>query len=133
MKVSIAGSRSIQHLDRAHAMAVLEEAIEDAKELGITITEVVSGGAAGVDRLGEEWARKHKISVKRFPADWKKHGKAAGPIRNKAMAEYADALIAIWDGQSKGTWNMMEEAAARGLLVSMDVYVELAFPEELPA
>lgn len=46
---------------------------------------------------------------KEFPADWKAHGKAAGPIRNKQMAEYADALLLIWDGESKGSASMKNE------------------------
>lgn len=49
------------------------------------------------------------IPVKRFPADWDRHGRAAGPIRNCQMAQYADALIAIWDGKSRGTKNMIDE------------------------
>lgn len=69
---------------------------------GFRITEVVSGVAHGVDKLGERWAQAHKIPVKQFPAQWNKYGNAAGPIRNREMAEYADALIAVWDGQSRG-------------------------------
>ena len=44
-----------------------------------------------------------------FNADWNKHGRAAGPMRNKQMADYADVLIAVWDGQSKGTKNMIDQ------------------------
>jgi hypothetical protein len=62
-----------------------------------------------VDQIGEDWAREHNIPVKQFLAQWNIHGKSAGPIRNKEMAEYADALIAFWDGQSKGTKNMIEQ------------------------
>lgn len=79
------------------------------------ITEVVSGGAQGVDRLGEEWAYDNNVPVKVFPADWTAQGNAAGPIRNRKMAQYADALIAIWDGHSKGTRNMISEAKRAGL------------------
>jgi len=66
------------------------------------------------DGLAEEWARENGIPIKRFPADWDKHGKAAGPIRNRAMAEYADALLAVWDGESKGTANMILEMHRMG-------------------
>lgn len=78
--------------------------------LGITeITEVVSGAAIGVDQEGEHWASHYGAKVKRFPVekeDWINKGKSAGPIRNKKMADYADALLLIWDGQSRGSANM---------------------------
>jgi len=81
------------------------------------ITEVVSGGAKGVDRLGELWAQKRNIPITRFPAEWNKYGKRAGYIRNKEMALYADALLAIWDGESKGTKHMIDSALEQGLWV----------------
>lgn len=80
----------------------------------IMITEVVSGGATGADTLGEEWANLHAIPVKRFPADWARHGKKAGPIRNVEMGVYADGLIAFWDGQSRGTLHMINYMKEEG-------------------
>ena len=74
----------------------------------LPISEIVSGTANGVDQDGEYAAVACMIPVKRFPADWDKHGKAAGHIRNKQMADYADALLLIWDGESKGSKNMKE-------------------------
>lgn len=59
------------------------------------IDEIVSGGASGVDELAEEYAFLHQIPFKLFQADWEKYGKAAGPIRNRQMAEYANALLAF--------------------------------------
>ena len=104
MKVIIAGSRSIEN------MQFLEQTISEAIiEKEITITEVVCGMAEGVDTLGKCWAETNKITVKEFPADWNKYSKAAGFIRNKQMAEYADALIAICKNNSKGTINMIEQ------------------------
>lgn len=76
------------------------------------ITEVVSGTAEGADRLGEFWAYRNQIPIKIFKPDWDKFGKAAGHIRNKAMAEYADRVIAFWDGISRGTKNMIEQTEA---------------------
>lgn len=108
MKTIIAGSRSIT------SIKTVRKAI-DASNL--TVTEVVSGGARGVDSLGEKWASHNHIPVKRFIADWNRHGRSAGPIRNRQMADYADALIAIWDGESRGTKNMIGQAAAKGLVV----------------
>lgn len=111
MKTIIAGSRKI------HSYHIVVWAIRNAIRDGIEITEVVSGGAEGVDKLGEFYAKMHKLPVKKFPADWNKHGKRAGPIRNQQMADYADALIAVWDGKSRGTKDMIERAQAKGLHV----------------
>lgn len=79
---------------------------------------VVSGGADGVDRLGEQWAHRHGEPLRVFDVtdeDWQRHGKQAGPMRNEAMAQYADTLVAIWDGESRGTRNMIDKALAHGL------------------
>ena len=63
--------------------------------------------AAGVDTLGEEWAKENNIPVDYFPANWETHGRAAGQIRNKKMAARADALLLIWDGKSRGSRSML--------------------------
>jgi hypothetical protein len=89
------------------------------------LTEVISGKEpTGVDRLGEAWAYLHNVPVKAFPAEWDKHGKAAGFIRNKQMAQYAaeeqgSGLVVLWDGESRGTSNMIKEAE------KLDLYVEV--------
>lgn len=84
--------------------------------------QIVSGGAKGADELGERYAKERRFIVKRFEANWDRDGNAAGPIRNKAMAEYAEALIAFWDGKSKGTKNMIEQATTLGLKVRIIKY-----------
>lgn len=106
MRTIIAGSRTI--IDPK----VIEEAVAAS---GFIITEVVCGGAKGVDTLGKDWAVLRGIPVKIFPADWETHGKAAGPIRNAEMADYADQVICIFDVQAenKGTRNMEQKAKAR--------------------
>ncbi len=114
MKTIIAGSRTITNA------SFVNEAISKA---GFVITEVVSGCAAGVDTLAERWARLNSIPIASFPANWKGHGKAAGPIRNQVMAEYADALIAVWNGKSRGTKDMIERATKLGL----KVYVHMVY------
>jgi hypothetical protein len=103
MILIIAGSRLI---DEVKAYEIITREIE---HLGIKdqITEIVSGGAQGVDLAGEKYAKNNKIAVKRFLPDWSK-GPGAGPMRNKEMAQYGDELLAIWDGASKGTKNMMD-------------------------
>lgn len=110
MKVIIAGCRHITGCDAETAVAT---AIHGSGWLN-QIKEVVSGAARGVDAAGEWWAKYMAIPCTRFPAVWKAHGKAAGPIRNNQMALYADALIAIWDGKSRGTLNMIEAMRALG-------------------
>lgn len=72
--------------------------------------EIVSGCAKGADCYGEMYAAENNIPKKVFMADWDAHGKAAGPIRNRQMAEYATHLIAFWDGKSRGTKNMIDTA-----------------------
>jgi len=108
MKTIIAGSRNIEEY----------QAILDAVEAsGFEITEVVSGGAKGVDSLGERYGLEKGIPVKVFPADWESYGRKAGIMRNKEMAAYAEALIAVWDGTSPGTHNMIAEAQSCKLKV----------------
>ena len=111
MKTIIAGSRDIT---RYIARKCIVQAVEDS---GFEITEVVSGGARGVDHMGEMYAYVHCLDWKIFPADWNQYGRSAGMIRNKQMADYADALIAIWDGKSKGTKGMIDIAKRKGLKV----------------
>ena len=84
--------------------------------------EIVSGCASGADALGERFANEFNFGLRKFPADWNKYGRAAGPIRNTQMAEYADALIAFWDGKSRGTKNMIEQAEKNNLLVRVIKY-----------
>lgn len=81
------------------------------------ITEVVSGHSGNVDLAGEEWALINGIPVTLFTAAWGTYGASAGPRRNRAMAEYADCLIVFWDGKSRGTSSMIEEAQKRNLAI----------------
>ena len=113
MKVIIAGGRDFEDY-----MLLLQT----VAKVNFGITEVVSGGAHGADTLGEFFARDLDIPLKRFVANWGKHGRSAGPIRNGEMADYADALIAFWDGKSAGTRNMIEQATGRGLKVHVERY-----------
>lgn len=105
MRVVIAGSRGIHDWGE----------VEDAMRLsGFVPTVVISGTAGGVDRLGEDWARKRGIPVERMPADWSRHGKRAGPIRNAEMLAVADAVVVVWDGRSRGSMHMHQIAQASG-------------------
>jgi len=84
--------------------------------------EIVSGKAKGADTFGEEFARVWSIPVKEFPADWDQYGKAAGHRRNYEMAKYADVLIAFWDGESRGTRDMIDTALREGLEIHVYRY-----------
>lgn len=108
MKTIIAGTRTLTDFDIT--LAAIEASDFD-------ITEVVSGMASGPDTHGVRYAQANGIPVKRFPANWREYGRSAGPRRNEAMAKYADALILVWDGESRGSRNMLLHARAAGLKV----------------
>ena len=108
MKVIIAGGRTITDYNLV---------LSAIRESEYYITEIVSGMAPGVDTLAIQYSQENNLPMAEFHADWKKYGKSAGPIRNRQMADYAHALIAIWDGESRGTKNMIEEATKRNLHV----------------
>jgi hypothetical protein len=107
MKVIIAGSRKgVKYTDVLDAIRLS----------GYSITEVVSGGAAGADTFGEVWAGVNRKPIKTFyveDADWDKN-MAAGKLRNTRMADYADALIAVWFSKSGGTADMIAKMKSRG-------------------
>lgn len=110
VKTIIAGSRDgVTADDVANALMIPDRDWD--------ITKVVSGTARGVDTFGEEWAARWNVPVIRMPANWDEHGKSAGYIRNMEMAAYADALVAIWDGKSKGTKHMIDCAKKMDLRV----------------
>ena len=107
MKVIIAGSREGFTLEDVYVAVNASE---------FEITEVVSGGARGVDRLGEIFAKEQDIPIRKFIPDWNT-GKGAGFVRNREMGDYADALIALWDGQSRGTKQMIDYAKKKCLKI----------------
>lgn len=110
MKLIIAGSRRLVDDDLIESMILSIVLPEE-------ITEIVSGNAQGVDRLAIIWAESNELPVRIFEADWSTYGKSAGPKRNDKMAIYGDALLAIWDGGSKGTASMIQKAKERRIPV----------------
>lgn len=113
MRVVIAGGREFNDYE------LLREICDGVIPV---VPEIVSGGARGTDKLGERYAKEKGYDLKVFPADWGKHGKGAGHIRNKQMAEYGDMLVAFWDGESKGTKNMIDTSKRLGLIVYVHKY-----------
>lgn len=83
---------------------------------------IVTGHVSGADALGERYAQERGFQLETYPADWKAHGRAAGPIRNAQMASVAHALIAFWDGKSRGTKNMIDTAKKHNLHVAVVRY-----------
>ena len=109
MKLIIAGGRDFSDY------GLLKSSVDRIIPIGANGVEIVSGCARGADALGELYAKENSVPVKKFPADWDKHGKSAGYIRNAQMAEYATHCICFWDGESKGTKMMIELAKKKGI------------------
>lgn len=111
MKIVIAGSRTFgddpKHRDLCFSVM---DTIREMRHNHGDEVEVVSGTARGADKLGEEWARAHKLKLFLFPADWEKFGKSAGYRRNEEMARFADAAVIFWDGHSRGSQHMINLA-----------------------
>ena len=110
MKTIIAGSRDIIDYE------LLKEAI---KESGFEITQIISGGARGVDKMGERYARENNIPCQVVTANWDLYGRSAGLKRNKEMSEIGEALIAVTNG-SNGTAHMISMAE----LMHLKIYIK---------
>ena len=98
-------------------------------ELSLTFEdiEIISGHCSGADQLGEQYAKKHNINCKIFPAEWKKYGKSAGPIRNSKMIRYAagtelPVVVAFVSPQCKGTMDTLNKAKSKGFNVFVVEY-----------
>ena len=104
MIVAIAGSRTITANDENY-----ERLIVALKLLNLpTEHTVVTGGCRGVDKLGERYAEENDKQLILFYPDWGLHGRSAGPIRNRRMADACDVALLLWDGRSAGTRSMMQ-------------------------
>lgn len=117
-KLVISGSRSIK--DRQLVYDILDHYRGKTDELvcGMALHWLwdTNPDVGGVDRFAYDWAIKNGIPVTPFIPDWAR-GKGAGMMRNADMACYGRVLIAIWDGQSKGTDDMMKQMKMRGKAV----------------
>lgn len=129
LRVVVAGKRDFNDFNRLCRFC--DNILNAQKEFFDTIT-IVSGNALGTDRMGEEYAKLRGYNLMIFPAEWFKYGRRAGIIRNAQMAEYATSngaagiLIAFWNGESRGTANMIEQAHNRG----MDIFIDMINLEE---
>jgi len=96
MKVAIIGSRNIKNREEYWYKKICENIPKNC-------AEIISGGALGIDTLARRYANEHKILFKEFPPEYKKYGKSAAYIRNSQIVEYAQIVLAFWDGKSRGT------------------------------
>ena len=110
MKLAVVGSRSFNDYD------LLKDKLDKLNSRK-KIRMIVSGGAAGADRLAERWANENDIEAEVFFPDWEKYGKRAGFLRNEQIIDSADAVIAFWDGQSRGTQHSINLAKTKGISV----------------
>jgi len=120
MRVCVSGSREFKALHKIQE--VLSKLPKD--------TVIVHGGARGVDWEADTVARKLGLAVEVHPADWDKHGKSAGHIRNREMVQTCDKVIAFWDGQSKGTAGAIRCSSDLGK--PCEIIREEAFGERMP-
>jgi hypothetical protein len=116
MRVIIAGSRSFNDYPRLKRFVsdTLNELYLQERIGGVEEILIITGGARGADAMGERYAKENFLDSTVMKADWDTFGKSAGYRRNEKMAKYAQeddgALIAFWDGQSKGTKHMIDLA-----------------------
>lgn len=111
MRILVCGSRHMNDF------FILKEELDKLP----VIETVIHGDAQGADRMTGTWARTWGIKEEKYPADWKKHGKAAGPIRNKQMLDEGkpDLVIAFMAKDSRGTKNMVDQAVRAGIEVKV--------------
>ena len=115
-RVIIAGGRLFD--DYTYLKDSMDYLLQNVKD---EIT-VVCGKAREADTLGERYAEERGYAVHYLPVDWDRYGKSAGYIRNEEMAKNADALVAFWDGKSRGTKDMIKLARQYGLRVRVKNY-----------
>ncbi len=105
-RVVIAGCRNYENYDEAKTF--IDFCLSNIRNENEII--IISGGCRGADAIGERYAKENGFKIEKYPADWAKYGKSAGPIRNEQMAQIADYVISFWDTKSKGTKSMIEYA-----------------------
>lgn len=114
MKLVIAGTRTFSNYE------LLKEYV--IKNYSLSNLEIVSGTASGADSLGERFANEFGLPLYRFPANWSKYGKRAGILRNKEMTKFCDQCLVFWDGKSRGSYNMIQEATIQNKKVKFIIY-----------
>lgn len=106
MKIALIGSRNLIVKDLG-------------RYLPENVTEIVSGGARGIDTCAREYAKSHGIKLTEFLPEYEKHGRSAPLKRNLQIIDYADLIIAFWDGQSRGTKFVIDNCKKRNKKVTV--------------
>ncbi|MBP1576666.1 MAG: DUF2493 domain-containing protein [Oscillospiraceae bacterium] len=109
-RIVVAGSRDYENYEEVKTY--IEACIRELQKKNTLI--FLSGGCRGVDMLGERYAKENGFPIERYPANWKKYGKSAGPKRNLQMVRICDGVICFWDGKSKGTASVIRYAKEFG-------------------
>ena len=112
-RVVVAGCRDYENYDEAKKF--IDFCISNIRKENKII--IVSGGCRGADAIGERYAEENGFKIEKYPADWEKYGRSAGPLRNEQMAKISDYVICFWDTKSKGTKSMIEYAQRYGKAV----------------
>ncbi|MBQ7004908.1 MAG: hypothetical protein IJN68_00590 [Clostridia bacterium] len=108
MKLAIIGSRSLKITD-------LNKFIPD------NVSEIVSGGAKGIDTCAKEFAISKGLAYTEFLPQYEKYGKAAPIVRNKEIVKYADEVLAFWDGKSKGCKNVIDYCKKENKKITVEI------------
>ena len=123
-RIIICGGR---HFSDQERLETVMSSLMEENDLSSEDIEIVSGHCAGADILGELWAKNHSSKCTVFPAEWNKYGRAAGPIRNTKMIEYAEGakipiVVAFVNERTKGTWDTVHKAQKKNIMVVLNYY-----------
>ena len=109
-RIVIAGCRYYDNYGEAKQF--IDKCISDLRTNNTII--IISGASSGADAIGERYAAENGFEIEKYPADWKRFGRKAGPIRNRQLAELCDIAICFWNENSKGTKSMIDCARKLG-------------------
>ncbi len=111
MKVVVIGSRGlyVEHL---------------GNNLPADTTEIISGGARGVDRSAREYALQHGLKLTEYLPEYNRYGRAAPLKRNKTIIENADFVLAFWDGESRGTKFVIDACKKQNIPVKVYTFTK---------
>lgn len=126
-KLIVAGGRDFADYEKLSRVLFAMAEVELADKA----VSIVSGMAKGADALGVRFAKENSVTLYEFPACWDKYGKSAGYRRNDEMGNFADGLLAFWDGESKGTKNMIEFMKKLGKPTTVIRYEAEPIPEHM--
>jgi len=110
-RILVCGGR--EYSDQAMLFGALDVQAEQSR-----IYTIIQGGADGADRLARLWCHSRNVRCENFPADWKRHGRAAGPIRNQQMLDEGKPTMVFAFAGGRGTADMVRRAKAAGIPIA---------------